>query len=382
MSFANQTEPYWTAVTHRAEAILGQPIIAVEQFSDDGRRNLLLRCSLAQPPYSVVIKQTLPIGDQSDEMLGQDQLRFWRDWAGAALLTAVSDTPISPKFYGGDTALSFIILEDLGTGSSLVEPLLEGDAQSAEAALQQMMTRLGQMHAAAIGQAQTFDDILHTLDDQAAERVQQSLPDFAKLPAQLANLGVAVAGFEQELAQVGTAVTRPGPFTTYVHLDPCPDNLFMHNGRLKIIDFEHGNFGHALRDAMYLRMSFPTCWCANQVPPAVIEACEATYRQQLRARLPILNDDALFAEQRLLVCAFWVWNRFDRLLPHTHEQAFEWGIASVRSRVLTYLHTFSHMADAPDKLPAMWETAVQLQTILQDKWPETELLPYYPAFRT
>ncbi|MCA9967776.1 MAG: phosphotransferase [Anaerolineales bacterium] len=373
-------QPDWTAVSQRAEAILGQPILSVEQLSDDDRRNLLLRCTLAQPPYSVIIKQTLPT-DDPDKLLAQDQLRFWQDWAGAALLTAVSHTPISPKFYGGDTALSFIILEDLGTGSSLVEPLLEGDAQSAEAALQQMMTRLGQMHAATIGQVQMFDDILHTLDGQAAERIQQSLPDFADLLAKLADLGVAVAGFEQELAQVKTVVAHPGPFTTYVHLDPCPDNLFMHNGRLKIIDFEQGNFGHALRDALYLRMSFPTCWCANRVPTAVIEACEAAYRQQLSTKLPIITDDAFFAEQCLLVCAFWVWNRFDRLLPHTHEQAVDWGIASIRSRVLTYLHTFSQLADAPDKLPAMWETAVQLQTILQTKWPETALLPYYPAFR-
>lgn len=374
---SNQAD--WTAVSQRAEAILGQQIIEVEQLSDDDRRNLLLRCTLGQPPYSVIIKQTLPT-DDPDSLLAQDHLRFWQDWAGAALLTAVSHTPISPKFYGGDTTLSFIILEDLGTGSSLVEPLLEGDAQSAEAALQQMMTRLGQMHAATIGQAQMFDDILHTLDGQAAERIQQSLPDFADLPAKLADLGVAVAGFEQELAQVKTAVANPGPFTTYVHLDPCPDNLFMHNGRLKIIDFEQGNFGHALRDALYLRMSFPTCWCANRVPTAVIEACEAAYRQQLSAKLPIINDDAFFAEQSLLVCAFWVWNRFDRLMAYTDEQA-DWGIASVRSRVLTYLHTFSQLANAPDKLPAMWATAVQLQTILQAKWPETELLPYYPAFR-
>ena len=199
-------QPDWTAVSQRAEAILGQPILSVEQLSDDDRRNLLLRCTLAQPPYSVIIKQTLPT-DDPDKLLAQDQLRFWQDWAGAALLTAVSDTHISPKFYGGDTALSFIILEDLGTGSSLVEPLLEGDAQSAEAALRQMMTRLGQMHAAAIDQAQTYEDILHTLDDQAAERVQQSLPDFAELPAKFADLGVAVAGFEQELAQVRTAVS-------------------------------------------------------------------------------------------------------------------------------------------------------------------------------
>lgn len=372
-------QPDWTAVTQRAEAILGQPILSVEQLSDDDRRNLLLRCTLAQPPYSVVIKQTLPT-DDPNTLLAPDQLRFWRDWAGAVLLTAVSHTPISPKFYGGDTALSFIILEDLGTGGSLVEPLLEGDAPSAEAALLQMMTRLGQMHAATIGQAQTFDDILQTLDAHAAGRVQQSLPDFAELPTKLADLGVVVAGFEQELAQVKTAVANPGPFTTYVHLDPCPDNLFMHDGHLKIIDFEHGNFGHALRDALYLRMSFPTCWCANRVPTAVIEACEAAYRQQLSTRLPSLNDDAFFAEQRLLICAFWVWDRFGRLIAYTDEED-DWGIASVRSRVLTYLHTFSQLAEAQDKLPAMWETAVRLQTALQAKWPETELLPYYPAFR-
>ena len=59
---------------------------------------------------------------------------------------------------------------------------------------------------------------------------------------------------------------NPGPFHAYIHGDPCPDNVFFIDGEMLLIDFEFGRFGHALRDALYGRMPFPTCWCCNRLP--------------------------------------------------------------------------------------------------------------------
>ena len=55
-----------------------------------------------------------------------------------------------------------------------------------------------------------------------------------------------------------------------VHGDPCPDNvLFAADGRAVLIDFEFARPSHALFDAAYWRMGFPTCWCAGTIPTEV-----------------------------------------------------------------------------------------------------------------
>ena len=58
------SENEWTAVSNRAQQILKQKFSRVERFSNDGRRNLLLRCtpanSATENQTSVVIKQMLP----------------------------------------------------------------------------------------------------------------------------------------------------------------------------------------------------------------------------------------------------------------------------------------------------------------------------------
>jgi hypothetical protein len=56
----------------------------------------------------------------------------------------------------------------------------------------------------------------------------------------------------------------PSPFTVLTHGDICPDNVFDHEGKdLQLIDFEWNFVRNALLDGTYLRMSMPTCWCAN-----------------------------------------------------------------------------------------------------------------------
>ncbi len=117
----NQEDLDWTAVTSRAEQILSTQFSQVERFSDDGRRNLLLRCTLENPANadqkSVIIKQMLPFNDDPDEIRRHDLPRFWRDWAGAELLTAVNllsalqklwpepdPLPMYPAFREGETA--------------------------------------------------------------------------------------------------------------------------------------------------------------------------------------------------------------------------------------------------------------------------------------
>jgi hypothetical protein len=59
----------------------------------------------------------------------------------------------------------------------------------------------------------------------------------------------------------------------------------------------------------------------------------------------------------------------------------EWGIASVRSRIVTCLEAFLEAATAGDLLPGLRGTALALREHLSKRWPDTTPLPVYPAFR-
>ena len=106
-------------------------------LSDDERRNLLLRVHDLDEgrPASFIIKKVVADSYDPADLASWDTRLFLSDWAGAELLSTVLSNPRSARFYGGDYAEGFFILEDLGEHRSLVEPLLEQDAARAEKAL-------------------------------------------------------------------------------------------------------------------------------------------------------------------------------------------------------------------------------------------------------
>lgn len=388
-------ESDYMAITSRAQQILSDQFgrsvnfNEVERVSDDGRRNLLLRATIQNPaaemPPSFIIKQTdMNHGDsQSPEWhLG----RSLRDRAGIAFLSDISHThQHAPAYYGGDSALNFVMMADLGRDhASLVEPLLGPDPASATTALQAMMQHLGQLHADTFGQQERYQTMLSVLHPDGGQFVTQAYPiqQYAKLFTILAEFVELAAGFAAEVAAVLTAVTSPGPFFTFIHGDPCPDNWFRLPDRLYLIDFEQAHFGHALRDAVYLRMNFPSCWCANRLPPGLISELEATYRTAYARSCPQVLDDALFVTEMTNCCAFWLLESFRWLVPSILEKDNTWGIATVRARLFAHLDSFITMAQQSRHLPAMWQTAVRLHDAWQRHWPDVEPLPVYPAFQT
>src|SRR5438270_162712 len=83
--------------------------------------------------------------------------RFFNDWASAEFLALTSPgRPVGPGFLGGDRALGFILLEDLGPGESAADLLLGSDPTRARAALVGLAIALGRMHAASAGRAAEY----------------------------------------------------------------------------------------------------------------------------------------------------------------------------------------------------------------------------------
>jgi hypothetical protein len=387
-------ESDFAPIVAAAERVLSrtwsQPVRLVETapLTEKDRRNVVLRCrSLsANTPSSVIIKHVVADNYDPENTTSWDVRRVFSDWAGAAFLSTLPGIPCSgPRFYAGDRAFGFFVMEDLGPHRSLVTPLLEGTAASATTALRTFATALGRLHATTIGHSADFERLCQALHHPGAVSDPAGTA-FSEQATRLQDacevLGVrAEAGFRQELETVRETLMNPGPFRAYIHGDPCPDNVFFTEEQLRLIDFEFGCLSHALLDGAYGRMMFPTFWCANRLPRTLLTQMESWYRAELAAGCPEAEDDRVFEPDLLHACASWVVNTLGRHLEGALREDRPWGIATMRPRLLARLEAFIATAEEFDQLPAVRGTASRLLEVLDKRWPEISPLPLYPAFR-
>lgn len=394
---ANLIDPLRAQAENVLRQALGMTarIERAELLTEVRRRNHVWRCRLSEEnhalPASVIIKQVDPAGYDPANLDSWATQRFFSDWIGAQFLSEVcGDSHHSAHFLGGNRELGFVVLEDLGEHSSLVQPLLEGDADSATQALFAFATRLGRLHADTFGRQAEFIAILRALSPQAADRMEQMAArtesdwgdNSKKLTRLLAEIGVQLNGSDlQDMGDVINDIAHPDQFAVFIHSDPCPDNVFYWNGETKLIDFEFAKFGHALRDGLYGRVPFPTCWCANRVPNEIVRGMESVYRAELATTCKAARDDEMFDSALVAACGFWTLHTLDWHLEGALKGDSEWGIATIRARILTRLDMFVSTAMEQNRLPAMSAAMTDLRTHLRDRWPESEPLPLYPAFR-
>jgi hypothetical protein len=358
------------------------------QLTEEGRRNVVLRCRNLSGgvPSSVIIKKVVMENYSPDDIASWDIRRFLSDWVGAQFVSAIPGDPrYCPRVYGGDYALGFFIVEDLGHHRSLVEPLLEEKADSAEKVLLTFSARLGALHAATIGHAETFEGLFTAISPKVRAQAQD-IPGvderIKQLQACLDRVDVSAGtAATRELEDVFEAIEKPGPFRSFIHGDPCPDNVLLIGDELRLIDFEFCSFGHALMDGSYGRMMFPTCWCANRLPDALVSQMEAVYRAELVKGCPEAQEDRVFESAIVTACAFWLFSTLSRHLGSALESDRTWGIATMRQRLLARLEAFIRVAEEFNHLPGMRDVADRVHEVLDKLWAGTDPLPLYPAFR-
>jgi hypothetical protein len=175
-----------TAVDHPTQ------LTRVEFISNRGRRNLLLRCHCSSDtglPPSLIIKKVQANSYNPNDPTSWDTLRFFRDWLGAQFLSTISDQyQHSPRFYGGDLKLGFMILEDVPHHARLVESLLGGDRNQAERALLQYAACLAQLHVDTFGKAAEFEALAREIAPKA-QFPRESI-DISKQQRLLNRLGI------------------------------------------------------------------------------------------------------------------------------------------------------------------------------------------------
>lgn len=384
----------------------------------DGRPNVcrfVVREGPEELGSSLIVKRLRAVEDKAVSATNypSSSSMFFNDWAGLQFLTQVAgDEPISPRLYTADREMRLLVMEDLKPDSDGDVHLTGNNPQQAEDSLLLWGNALGKLHARTIGKQDIFQRIRDAIvphhpswgwvppwqrDSAIYEKLLQTLPShirkagFASFQWMrfVLHQTVDAVSFplppqaEAELETVIYALYAPSPFLAYTHGDPCPGNFLIKGNRPWLVDFENGDYRHALLDAVYPRMCFPTCWHASQLSRQSITNIEQAYRAELVKGCPAAADDQLFAQAIVHACACWILMlcQFDAISQSLAADR-SWGPFTMRQRILTRFENFVQTTMEFHHLEALGETFHTIAAKLQECWPvDVPRLPFYPAFQ-
>jgi tRNA A-37 threonylcarbamoyl transferase component Bud32 len=165
-----------------------------------------------------------------------------------------------------------------------------------------------------------------------------------------------------------------------LHGDPCPDNFLHTAGGVRFVDFENAAWGDGLVELAYLRIGFPTCWCALAPERPLLAAAEAAYRATWR---DVTGTDV--AGDVTDACAGWLL-RGDGLVeralrgPDDHlgrllDEDWTWGVATARQRLLHRLLVVGELAGPDGPLAKTGRLAGDMAASVLRRWPGLGPLP-------
>jgi len=374
---------------------LGSPIrIGDPEVLRDFGYPRVLRCPVLESPADIgpsVILKRFGISGNGHYDIANAQKPWgglFSEWAGATFLEDLGLQPsLGPRCFGGDTNTGLVVLEDLGPGQSLADSLQSGNPHAAENAFTQYAASLGRLHAATIGHQVHLEAIWSQCGhpwqiDQTPYRQAESWPHENAAPFREAcsALGVPIAtGFDKEANGVWQEMANPGPFLAFTPGDPCPDNhRLISNHYCRFFDFEASGYRHALLDAAYCLLPFPTCWCVLRLPSTAAPLAIHAYRSELQHRCPAATDENRFFTALAQACASWTISYISWNLREALESNRPTGLAPQRQRLIYHLDTFIETADLLSRLPALRDTTAALAAYLRCLWPEESEIPFFP----
>jgi hypothetical protein len=355
----------------------------VQLLSKPDRRNLIARGIAVDDDgkaRAVIVKATRsPSYDPTAEnALAASGLV--REWVATAHISALAPgRGHGSALLAGDVETGILVFEDLGTGlGSLVDPLLYGTAEDAEHALSSYAAALARLHADTFGCLEAHHETFQLIFGSGHARRPPGWRVENDADPIVSRMGQAPPASELEL--LSSRLSDPGPWLSLVHGDPCPDNALLVGGRVRLIDYEWARPAHALLDGNYWKMGFPTCWCAGRTPADVAARVDAVYRAELAHSIPLALDDSAYHTEAAYMSAVWLFSCLSWRLGAALEGDERWGIWSIRGRLLWYLEAVIEMTDAAKVLPGINQAARAWLSDLRGRWPDAELLGFYPAF--
>jgi hypothetical protein len=361
----------------------GEPI-AIEDLSILGgeqRRNHVVRAvtrGSSGDHQGVVIKATRAADYDAASEDAVAKGGIGREWAAASVLDQRGTC--TARFLAGDAAAGVMVFADLGADAPwLAAPLLHGSASEAEAALLAYAVSLGRLHAATVGCHEAYAACVR--EAYPAARAPRSVGEAWLAGA--AAIGPSLLGGalpDAELAVLFQRLHDPGPWLALVHGDPCPDNVLLTAQGAALLDFEFAAPGHALIDAVYWRIGFPTCWCAGRVPDTVAELVERAYRDAVASAIPDVRDAAAFSREYAVAVVVRLFGSLEWHLDTALKGDSTWGRATQRNRILWHLQAAIEAMERADALPGLRRVAQAWLTDLGERWPDVQMLSVYPAF--
>jgi hypothetical protein len=355
-----EEDPVRAQVLAAASRLVGQELQVVEAL-----RPWMFRCREVASGRTVVVKRPRLAPGEPWDRSALPAVTFLTEVAALTLLG-----PHGPGLIGADLDVGILVMPDLSPASGLDPLLLTGTAEAATQGLLRWAEALGALHATAAGRRSQYEAIREPLGPNPPGNVRRRVPALIEALSGL--------GLDAPVDELHAALDPSGDpeLDTWMHRDPCPDNVLLQPFGARILDFEFGAFGPPSGDAAFLRMGMPTCWCAGTVPEPVVAAVEARYRQAAAVGLPALADDtrwsaALADGAALHLAMTLVW-----FVPPglTADETF--GLATNRERVMSRLALF----DPGERWPALRQLAEALAPVLRERWGSVGLRPF-PAFR-
>lgn len=352
-----------------ALSALGLPAEGVPLESSP--RSHVWRAALADGT-PVIVKQAAEGGASAD-----GATRFAREAAALRLAGRAEDPAIAPRLLGTDPVNRVLVLE-----------LLDRLGEPADTTTTGATTAGGPFRAAGGDWLPGYAEALARLHSVTGPADRGALPAWAGPKAADADAFLAFAkALDVEVParaadQLGALLDRldPGPHHALLHGDPCPGNDLWTSEGVRFIDFEHAALGNGLVELAYLRIGFPTCWCAMSATGAPLAEAESVYRSTWRSltgtEVPGDLADA---------CAGWL-VQGDALVQRAEREGrdhlarvpvedFEWGHSTARERLVHRLDVVARLGRDHDLLHAVGALAAALADRVVVRWPALRPLP-------
>ncbi|MFT5087217.1 MAG: hypothetical protein ACI906_002842 [Candidatus Latescibacterota bacterium] len=365
-------------------------------------QHIVLRCQLdptSSDISSVVLKQVTTTQFNNPDGPADESHRFLNEWASLEFLSSLpGENHYGPRLLASNREDSLIILEDFGAHETVQDLLLGNNRDATTTGMEAIGRFLGQMHAATYGRGDEFAAIQSHRN--AASPHSDSTRDIREQSEAFQNCFAALqitpaTGFWEALENIERSIHSPGPFHTFIHADAGPHNFLYIDGTVQLLDYEFGAYGHGLLDVVSARLGFPHTSKVQSVPLEAARQLERAYQRELAHVIPQITDNALFEQEIVDACAHWALSRWVGYWTWYFKECFEIDeeamnkkmeisteeAQTMRSRTLTLYQSFIQFSQMTNHQLPIAETLQSYTRILQQKWPELEVMPIYPGLR-
>lgn len=375
-----------------AESVLGRRFGSRVTLADPvdlggSDRSIVLRVKVASShfalPRTVVLKRYVRPEDEkpSDS--------FVREAVSYQLFTSLAaEDRVCPELFAHEGGHRLLVMEDLGRAPTLAERLMGADARAAERALLSWSHSLGRVHATTAGREPDFDALQRRLGPPRSKDPLAADGPTAidELPGLLdAELGVTTSPATRECAERTKGLLGAERHRAFSPSDSCPDNNLLTSKGVRFLDFEGGCVRNIMFDAAFLRVPFPTCWCAFGLPTGMADAMLAGWRARVRIMWPDLAVDDVLLPRLLDAQLFWVWFTTWQLLTSPDLVGCPHAARSIEtpSRPAVLATRWRRLARSAEEcgVDPVAGHAARVVRALESRFAGDLTLPLYPAFR-